>query len=71
MRVEGKINISFFVYFLRSSDNKLYKPGEDLGEISFELPKGKRQGRYLAFVTSEVDIGSQHLSPYQSLITVP
>lgn len=49
-----------------------YKPGDDLEEIAFTLPTtGKPKGNYMVGITSSVDIGTQHLAPYQSLITIP
>jgi predicted RNA methylase len=49
-----------------------YKPGDKLEEIKFDLPtEGLEPGIYFVMLTSEVDIGSQHLSPYQALITIP
>lgn len=49
-----------------------YKPRDRLEEIQLSIPtKGRPRGSYLAMVTSEVDIGSQRLHPYQSLITMP
>jgi len=49
-----------------------YKPGDRLDNIQLSIPTEVRPpGNYLAMVTSEVDIGSQKLTPYQSLITMP
>ena len=49
-----------------------YKPGDGLEDIQLSIPtEGRPPGSYLAMVTSEVDIGSQKLAPYQSLITMP
>lgn len=49
-----------------------YKPGDRLEDIQLSIPTEVRlPGSYLAMVTSEVDIGSQKLTPYQSLITMP
>jgi len=49
-----------------------YKPGDNLDEIAFTLPTGdKPQGNHMVGITSTVDVGSQHIAPYQSLITMP
>lgn len=48
-----------------------YRPGDQLSEIAFDIPIQNVRGEYFVFVTTEVDIGSQRLSPYQSLITMP
>lgn len=49
-----------------------YKPGDNLEEITFNLPTDNLEsGSYFVVLASEVDIGSQHLSPYQALITIP
>ncbi len=49
-----------------------YKPGDDLKEIAFDVPvEDVPKGSYFVLVTSEVDIGSQQIDSYQSLITMP
>jgi precorrin-6B methylase 2 len=49
-----------------------YKPGDNLEEIGFTLSTGdKPQGKHMVGITSTVDVGSQHIAPYQSLITMP
>ncbi|MDO8599409.1 MAG: class I SAM-dependent methyltransferase [bacterium] len=48
-----------------------YHPGDALDVIEFTIPIPDMEGDYVVLITSEVDIGRQHLSPYQSLITTP
>lgn len=49
-----------------------YKPGDNLEQINFDLPTSDLEpGSYFVLLASEVDIGSQHLNLYQSLITIP
>lgn len=49
-----------------------YRPGDRFDEVQFTIPiEGLSPGSYCILITSEVDIGSQHLQPHQSLITVP
>lgn len=49
-----------------------YRPGEQLEEVAFEMPvETVPDGSYFVLVTSEVDIGSQRIDSYQSLITMP
>lgn len=49
-----------------------YRPGDALDIIEFTLPMPEgAEGEYVVVINSEVDIGSQHLTPYQSLITTP
>ena len=49
-----------------------YEPGDNLEEIAFNVPvEGAPKGSYFVLVTSEVDIGSQRINSYQSLITMP
>lgn len=49
-----------------------YQPGDNLEQISFDLPTDSLElGSYFVMLASEVDVGSQHLSPYQALITIP
>lgn len=49
-----------------------YQAGDALDVIEFTLPIPERaEGEYVVVISSEVDIGSQHLAPYQSLITTP
>ena len=49
-----------------------YQPWSPLEEISFELHTDKlKEGNYLVVVNSTVEIGSQNLNSYDSLITTP
>lgn len=49
-----------------------YRPGDALDTIEFTIPMPERaEGEYVVVINSEVDIGDQHLAPYQSLITTP
>jgi len=49
-----------------------YSPGDNLDEIAFALPtEDKPQGDYMVGITSTVDVGTQHIAPLQSLITMP
>lgn len=48
-----------------------YRPGDALSAIEFTLPMPDAPYDYVVLINSEVDIGSQHLAPYQSLITTP
>ncbi|MBI4450005.1 class I SAM-dependent methyltransferase [Candidatus Uhrbacteria bacterium] len=48
-----------------------YRPGDALSIIDFTLPLPETPYDYVVLLNSEVDIGRQHLAPYQSLITTP
>lgn len=48
-----------------------YRPGDALSVIEFTLPLPETTYDYVVLMNSEVDIGRQHLAPYQSLITTP
>ena len=48
-----------------------YRPCDPLDVIEFTLPMPDTAGEYVVVINSEVGIGSQHLAPYQSLITTP
>jgi len=48
-----------------------YRPGDALNVIDFTLPIPDTPYDYVVLLNSDVDIGRQHLAPYQSLITTP
>jgi hypothetical protein len=80
MRVEGYDRPKGFVYLYGDAQYYVepewqtivtYRPGDALDAIAFALSVPEIAGAYIVLINSEVDIGRQHLAPYESLITTP